>query len=189
MNDQNVAQSADAVALVAALVGFADRSTEVAATAAARRLSALVAPEAFVRSHRPGHFTGSALVVHEATGRVALMHHAKLRKWLQPGGHADGQQDLGAVALREAEEETGLADLTVEPVPIDVDIHVVDPPSEDAHEHWDVRYLVWATGSDEFVANDESTALVWVDPTDRAALDTYQLDESTIRLIRAGTGR
>ena len=58
------------------------------------------------RTTSPGHLTGSALVV-DATGtRIVVLLHTKLRRWLQPGGHADGDLDLAAVALREATEET-----------------------------------------------------------------------------------
>ena len=81
------------------------------------------APEVFERSHPPGHFTGSAWLVSADGTRVLLMHHRKLDRWLQPGGHADGDTDLARVALREAQEETGVADLRVEGDIFDIDRH------------------------------------------------------------------
>ena len=80
----------------------------------------------FERSHPPGHFTGSAWLVSADGARVLLTHHRKLGRWLQLGGHADGDADLAQVALREAEEESGLVDLAVDHVAIDVD-HVMHP--------------------------------------------------------------
>jgi 8-oxo-dGTP pyrophosphatase MutT (NUDIX family) len=111
----------------------------------------------FVRRHRnpfdrgiaEGHLTGSAIIV-SATGEgTLLLHHRKLDRWLQPGGHADPGETTGeAVALREALEETGLEGLALHPGaprPLDVDVH--DIPARDpepAHEHLDLRYLVVA---------------------------------------------
>jgi 8-oxo-dGTP pyrophosphatase MutT (NUDIX family) len=78
------------------------------------RMRALVEARAdcFERSCPPGHLTGSAFVLSADRRRVLLVHHRKLDRWLQPGGHADGESDVARVALREAREETGLASLT-----------------------------------------------------------------------------
>ena len=61
-------------------------------------------PGVLDRTCRPGHLTGSALVADPADRRILLMFHSKLERWLQPGGHADGDGDLARVALREATE-------------------------------------------------------------------------------------
>jgi 8-oxo-dGTP pyrophosphatase MutT (NUDIX family) len=79
--------------------------------------------DAFVRSNLIGHFTGSAWLVSADGTKVLLMHHRKLGRWLQPGGHADGDTDLARVALREAEEETGLTDLRIDDGIFDIDRH------------------------------------------------------------------
>ena len=79
------------------------------------------------RHERPGHFTGSALVVHADLERTLVLFHTKLQIWVQPGGHADGDANLARVALREAIEETGIEGLKVWPVAVDLDIHGVDP--------------------------------------------------------------
>src|SRR5690348_11368424 len=109
------------------------------------------APQVFERSHAPGHFTGSAWLVSADGERVLLTHHRKLGRWLQLGGHADGDTDLARVALREAEEESGLRDLTVEPGIFDLDRHLIPARgAEAAHWHYDVCYVVRATGSEAF---------------------------------------
>jgi 8-oxo-dGTP pyrophosphatase MutT (NUDIX family) len=102
----------------------------------------------FDRGIREGHLTGSALVVSAAGERTLLLFHGKLSRWVQPGGHADREEDSGeAVALREALEETGIAGLALHPSaprPLDVDVHT-NPAREDepAHEHHDQRWFGW----------------------------------------------
>jgi 8-oxo-dGTP pyrophosphatase MutT (NUDIX family) len=96
-----------------------------------------------------GHLTGSAIVVSPAVDRVLLLHHRKLDRWLQPGGHGDPGETSGeAVALREAGEETGIDGLALHPTaprPLDVDIHAIPAHGhEPAHEHLDLRYLAVA---------------------------------------------
>ena len=122
------------------------------------------------RTERPGHLTGSALVVHADLQRTLVLFHTKLQIWVQPGGHADGDANLPAVALREATEETGILGMRVWPVAVDLDIHEVRPPQEDAHLHYDVRFVVLAPDGAEIDANHESQAQRWVRPTELLAL-------------------
>ena len=139
-------------------------------------------PDALYRSCLAAHFTSSALVLDASGSAVLLLHHRKLQRWLQPGGHADGQGHLAASALREATEETGIAGLRVAVPAIDLDIHAVNPPKEGRHLHLDVRFLVVAPAAAEPVGNHESTALRWVP---RAELDQYELDPGLHRLVAA----
>src|SRR3546814_2656317 len=79
-----------------------------------------------------------------STGHVLLLFHAKVQRWLQPGGHADGDANPAHVALREAEEESVIEGLRVVTPAVDLDVHVfhnakVDEPD---HLHLDVRHLV-----------------------------------------------
>ncbi len=121
------------------------------------------APDVFERSHEIGHFTGSAWVASRDGLRVLLTHHRKLDRWLQPGGHADGDRDLARVALREAEEETGLRGLRIEGDEIfDIDRHRIPARKSDPeHWHYDVRYVVRAGEDEGFVVSEESHALAW----------------------------
>lgn len=125
----------------------------------------------FTRERLEGHFTGSAWLVSGDGRRVLLTHHRKLGRWLQLGGHADGDRDLARVALREAEEESGLSDLSVEGGAIfDVDRHWI-PERGDVPGHWhhDVRYVVRATGSEAYAVSEESLDLAWREVADIAA--------------------
>ncbi|KAF1003384.1 MAG: hypothetical protein GAK28_04745 [Luteibacter sp.] len=125
----------------------------------------------FHRETLEGHFTGSAWLVSADGERVLLMHHRKLGRWLQPGGHADGDADLAGVALREAEEETGLRDLAVVPGIFDLDAHRIPARGhEPEHWHFDVRYVVVARGSEDFAINEESLAMAWR-PVSELAID------------------
>lgn len=137
----------------------------------------------FHRESLEGHFTGSAWLVSADGRRVLLMLHRKLGRWLQPGGHADGEVDLAGVALREAEEETGLRDLQVLPGIFDVDAHRIPARGhEPEHWHYDVRHVVVARGSEAFVVNEESLALAWR-PIDEIAAGE-SADESLRRMAR-----
>ncbi|MEM8707403.1 MAG: NUDIX hydrolase [Actinomycetota bacterium] len=140
-------------------------------------------PEPLDRRERPGHFTGSALVVHADLERTLVLFHTKLQIWVQPGGHADGDANLAGVALREATEETGIDGLRVWPIAIDLDIHEVDPPKETAHLHYDVRFVVLAPEGAEIDANHESQDQRWVHPDELAALGA---DAGLQRLAVAG---
>lgn len=111
----------------------------------------------------PGHLTGSALVVDADRRRVLLMLHAKLGRWLQPGGHADGNHRLSGVALREATEESGIDGLRVLAPAVDLDIHAVDHGDPlGVHLHLDLRFVVIAPPGAVESGNHESLALRWV---------------------------
>jgi 8-oxo-dGTP pyrophosphatase MutT (NUDIX family) len=138
-------------------------------------------PRPFHRETAAGHFTASAWLVSADGERVLLMHHRKLQRWLQLGGHADGEAELATVALREAEEESGLVDLDVLPDIFDMDLHTI-PARRDEPEHWhyDVRYVVVARGSEAFTLNEESLELAWR-PVKELATDP-SADESLRRM-------
>ncbi len=145
-------------------------------------------PSVFERAHPPGHFTGSAWLVSADDARVLLMHHRKLDRWLQPGGHADGDTDLARVALREAQEETGVIDLRVEGGIFDIDRHRIPVrANEPEHWHYDVRYVVRAGGDDRFVINEESQALAWRSVIEVAAESGF--DASLRRMARKWLAR
>ena len=122
-------------------------------------------PDCFYRHSFPGHFTGSALVVSFDGKRALLHHHRKLDKWMQFGGHCDGEEDVLRVAQREAWEESGVEGLVVKSaVPYDLDIHEIPARpaiGEPVHFHYDVRYLFVAPENATFTASEESKELRW----------------------------
>ncbi len=138
--------------------------------------------DCFERSQKAGHVTGSAWVVDSKRSRALLTHHAKLNKWLQPGGHCDGDGDVARVALREAQEETGIQELRVWGDAIfDVDAHEIPARGEEpAHVHYDIRYLIEAPADAPLVLSDESHELKWVALEDVEKLNT---DASVLRMV------
>jgi len=135
------------------------------------------------RSLSAGHLTGSAWIVDLPRRKTLLTHHRKLDKWLQLGGHADGELDLLAVALREAREESGLASVTPVMTEIfDVDRHLIGARgNEPAHWHYDLRFLFEADADEPFVITKESKALAWIE-LDRVA--SLNAEESLLRMVR-----
>ncbi|WP_319463074.1 NUDIX hydrolase [Micromonospora sp. RTP1Z1] len=144
-----------------------------------RTLDLLAAgPVAMSRGNRAGHVTASALVLDPTGGRVLLCLHGKFRKWVQLGGHCEpGDRTLAGAALREATEESGIAGLLVDPVPIDVDIHPVS--CRGGSLHYDVRFAVFAPAGATEQVSDESAALGWF-PPDRLP---EPLADGTVQLV------
>ncbi|RZA12319.1 MAG: NUDIX domain-containing protein, partial [Proteobacteria bacterium] len=133
--------------------------------------------DALERSCVKGHLTASALVINPSMTRVLLMLHAKLGKWLQLGGHADGDSDLAGSALREAREESGREEVQffswekafdsssrlAAPLPFDCDVHEIPARRSDpSHFHYDIRYLCVLDDSLPLIINEESHDLRWL---------------------------
>lgn len=145
-------------------------------------------PDCFLRRNVDGHFTGSAWLVDGSGQRVLLTHHRKLNRWLQLGGHADGETDSSRVALREAKEESGLNRLRVEPRIFDLDRHwIPEHGGVPGHWHFDIRHVVRAEGDERFIVSDESHALAWRDIAEIAA--DAGADESLRRMAVRWIGR
>jgi len=141
--------------------------------------------EPFSRAQPGAHFTGSAVVVDPTGSRVVMVLHGKLRRWLQPGGHADASDggDMQATALREAREETGcrVAPHPSAPLPLDVDIHTIPArKDEPEHLHLDVRFLVVAEDPESLAFDPaESTGAQWLGWDDALA----RADEAPLRRL------
>jgi 8-oxo-dGTP pyrophosphatase MutT (NUDIX family) len=143
--------------------------------------------DAHLRSCVPGHLTASALVLDASGERALLTFHAKLGKWLQLGGHCDGDANLAAVALREAVEESGIEDLAIDPLPIDLDVHPIPArKGEPEHLHLDTRFLVHAPEGAVERLSEESLDLRWFTSEEADELET---DDSVRRLLRIAFDR
>jgi 8-oxo-dGTP pyrophosphatase MutT (NUDIX family) len=155
----------------------------------AARIRALVSerPDCFERSCLPGHITSSAWIVSSDYRLFLLTHHRKLDRWLQLGGHADGDPDALGVALREAREESGMHDFHwpgsdegSSPLPLDLDVHVIPArPGEPAHEHHDLRFLLVAAPDQTLRISAESKRLAWYE---LARLEQVVDEESLLRM-------
>jgi hypothetical protein len=120
-------------------------------------------PNAFERSLEVGHITASAWLVNKDNTHALLMHHRKLGIWVQLGGHCDGNTDVLAVALKEAQEESGIINIRPMSTEIfDVDVHFIpENKKEKAHYHYDIRFLLHVISDEDFMQNEESHALAW----------------------------
>jgi 8-oxo-dGTP pyrophosphatase MutT (NUDIX family) len=140
-------------------------------------------PDHLWRTCLRGHLTGSAWIVSADRSRVLLTHHHKLDRWLQLGGHADGDPDMVAVALREASEESGLTKLRVVSGELfDFDRHEIpERGDEPAHWHFDFRFVIEADPYEPLLISSESKDLAWVDIGRVTSLNS---EESMARLVR-----
>ena len=154
------------------------------------RIVALIAHDdaAFARTRLAGHITASTWIVDPDRRRTLLTHHRKLGRWLQLGGHVDGEIDVRAAALREAREESGLRSLRfADDAVYDLDIHPIPARgAEPAHEHFDIRFLLEADPDEPVVVSGESHDVAW-HPLD--ALAALGADESVLRLARKTPAR
>jgi len=141
---------------------------------------------AFDRALVPGHVTASAWIVDPQRTHAVLLHHRKLERWLQPGGHADGDPDVRGTALREAREESGLRALRLIGAAIyDIDVHRIPARGAEAeHDHYDVRFALEADPREPLLHNAESHDVRWIALTD---LEAYAIDDS-VRRLAAKTG-
>ena len=137
----------------------------------------------FDRTEKYGHITGSAWVLDNTKTKILLTHHKKLNKWLQLGGHSDGNPDTLSVAIREVKEESSIEDFYPYTEDIfDLDAHLIPArKSEPEHYHFDVRFLLICNGSEEYVVSDESHDLAWVKLSE---IERYTKEEAVLRLVR-----
>jgi 8-oxo-dGTP pyrophosphatase MutT (NUDIX family) len=164
-----------------------------AESALAERFRAFAAAHAdcLLRSCAPGHITASAWILSPVGDAALLTHHRKLGRWLQLGGHVDGESCIEQAALREAQEESGMSHFTFLPVhgdvlvPLDLDVHTIPARrQEPAHEHWDVRFLLQAAPGQDLVLSPESNDLRWIP---LARLDAFTDESSVLRLHHKAT--
>ncbi len=146
-------------------------------------------PDCLHRSCLGGHLTGSGFIVDPEKGKTLLIHHAKLDRWLQPGGHADGDGNLGAVAMKEAAEETGLVGLHLVTPAIDIDVHTIPARADEpVHLHLDVRFLV-LVGHDRAPApNHETLGARWMSLDDPACGPGTELHRGLARALGVAAG-
>jgi 8-oxo-dGTP pyrophosphatase MutT (NUDIX family) len=144
-------------------------------------------PSCCERTFAPGHITASAWIVDAEGRRALLLHHRKLNKWLQCGGHVDGESRVELAALREAREESGLTRFQFHLrsgalIPLDLDIHPIPARgSEPEHLHYDVRFLLMAVPGQEISCSEESNDLAWFGAEE---LPCVTSEESVLRLAR-----
>ncbi len=138
------------------------------------------------RTSAPAHITASAVILEPSRRLLLLVLHRKVRRWLQPGGHCEADDPtLGAAALREATEESGIAGLRLEPGILHVDRHPAPCNPGVVEEHLDVRYLVVAPPGSQPAVSEESLDVRWFG-WDELPND---LEPTILDMLRAGRQR
>lgn len=119
-------------------------------------------PDACLRSCEPGHITASAVVLDHTGTQTLLTLHPRVGTWLQLGGHCEPEDTtLAGAALREATEESGIEGLTLQPEPLNVDVHPVTCSLGIPTRHLDVRFLATAPEGARAIRSNESDDLRW----------------------------
>jgi len=160
---------------------------EAATTDRIRRLIATAA-RCFHRDCFPGHITSSAWIVSRQNGAALLTNHRKLGRWLQLGGHADGETDVLASARREAEEESGMKGFESLPLAgcaeiLDLDVHDIPARGDEPlHQHHDIRFLFEVSDEQPIRCQEaESKEVRWFSAEEIAA---HIEEESLARMAR-----
>ena len=136
--------------------------------------------DCFDRNLEVGHITASAFIFDPNNDKTLLLHHKKLNKWLQPGGHCDGDKDTLSVAIKEVFEETGLVIINQAQPIFDLDIHMIpENKGIPEHEHFDVRYLLLADSKIPLIQNHETNQLKWVHLLE---MENFTTEESLRRM-------
>lgn len=154
-------------AAVAELTAWAPPTTEQAGLRTSYLAHLRDHRDGLTRDCHPDHLTASLLVLDGARDRVLLNLHGKYRIWVQFGGHCEADDDtLGAAALREGVEESGVPGLTlVGSGPAQLSTHEVRCGPVRPSHHLDVRYVAFAPPGSEPVVSVESLDVRWFDVT------------------------
>ena len=139
-------------------------------------------PNCFERTLEIGHVTGSAWILDKTKTFTLLTHHRKLDKWFQLGGHCDGDSNVLNVALKEAQEESGLTEISIlSEAVFDVDVHLI-PENKGvlAHYHYDIRFLFEADKSQSVTISEESKNLNWIKLEE---VKSYNNSDSILRMV------
>jgi 8-oxo-dGTP pyrophosphatase MutT (NUDIX family) len=139
--------------------------------------------DCFERSLVAGHITASAWLLNKEKTHALLMHHRKLNAWLQLGGHCDGESDVLAVAIKEAQEESGIKGIVALSKSIfDIDVHWIPANAREAgHYHYDIRFLLGVLSDESIIQNNESKELRWISAHDAQKLPTN--NPSVLRMM------
>ncbi len=138
-------------------------------------------------SYEPGHITGSTWILAEDTGRIALIYHGRLERWLQPGGHVEpGETDGIGTALREAREELGLVLDPGRASLFDLDVHQIPATAtQPSHFHYDLRYLCF-TKQQPLISDSDAARAEWFTAVE---LEAMGLDAGMQRMFNKGQHR
>lgn len=124
--------------------------------------------DAFYRENKVSHMTASGWIVNKEKTKVLMAYHNIYHSWSWLGGHADGNEDLLSVALKEAKEESGvehirpLLDSIFSLEILSVDGHYKNGEYVPTHTHMNVTYLLEADENDPvFIKQDENSAVGW----------------------------
>lgn len=151
----------------------------------------------FSRENIAGHMTASAWIVNKERTKTLFCYHNLYDSWSWIGGHADGETDLLKVALKEAEEETGVKAVPVNGEIFSVEIltvsgHIKKGEYVSSHLHYNITYLLEADENAPLkIAPDENSALKWLyfDEIKKASTEKWMIERVYEKLIKKSEAR